>query len=236
MKKEVCCAMCGATLKRNSAKTDTYFCGIACKAEWQVRQRESLGFTKEWLVEQYFVNGKTCNDIAREIGRDSKRVWEWFKQYGIDVNKRGSNWKENLSLTGEFWRGKTHTDDAKEKIRQARIKDGGVPYLKDGKHWLHHEGAISPNWKGGITPDRQGVYSSKEWSESVKIVWNRDDATCQICKKRQNEYREKKFHIHHIESFMVKDKRTDPDNLILLCPDCHKFVHSKKNTEKIYIK
>lgn len=198
-------------------------------------QRENLGFTKEWLFGEYVEKGRDANAIAAEIGRDPKRVWEWIKDYGIPTRKRGEASTKKFEKGHKLGVGRIHDEQTKQKIREARIRDGHVPYLKNGKHWLHHEGAVPPTWKGGITPERQGVYSSKEWVEAVKIIWKRDNATCQICGKHQSQHREKKFHIHHIESFMVKEKRTDPDNLVLLCPDCHKFVHSKKNTSKIFI-
>lgn len=237
MKDKVKCWFCNKELLRYPTKTNAYFCDIKCKANWQTLQREKLGYTKEWLIDQYFNKGKTCNDIAKDIGRDSKRVWEWFKQYGIQVNKRGTNYEKNLLLDGSAFLGKKHKEETKEKIRQARIKDGHVPYLKNGVHWLKHEGAKSPMWKGGISPERQKVYSSLEWCEAVKGVWKRDNATCQKCGKHHNTtpYRGT-FHIHHIESFMTKEKRTDINNLILLCKECHKWVHSKKNVDKLFIK
>lgn len=236
MKKKVNCGFCASPIVRNPTKTHTYFCNIKCKADWQTLQRENLGFTKEWLTDQYFNQGKTCNDIAREIGRDSKRVWEWFKQYGIDVNGRGANWRNNLEYDGSFWKGRKHADETKEKIRQARVREGSKPVLKDGIHWLHHPGVIHPNWKGGITPERQAVYCSEEWVLAVKAVWKRDNATCQVCGLHQNNFRDKKFHIHHIQSFMVVEKRCDPENLVLVCPPCHHFLHSNKNISKQFIK
>lgn len=237
MKNKVKCAFCKTKLERYPTKTNTYFCNIKCKADWQTLQREKLGYTKEWLQDQYFNKGKTCNDIAREIGRDAKRVWEWFKQYGIDVRKRGGESSKGSFQKGhKLGVGRVLTQDAKNKIREARINDGHVPYLKDGVHWLKHEGAVSPMWKGGITPERQGVYSSLEWKDCVKAVWKRDNATCQKCKHHQSNYRETKFHIHHIESFMAKEKRCEVSNLVLLCPTCHKFVHSKNNVNKLFIK
>ncbi len=230
------CALCGKEIDRIPTKTNTSFCDNHCKGQWQTLQRENLGFTKDWLVDQYFNQGKTCNDIAREIGRDAKRVWEWFKQYGIEVNKRGANWQKNLDITGSSWIGRKHKAESKVKIREARIRDGHVPYLKNGQHYMvGMKSEDHPSWKGGITPERQGVYSSLEWRDSVRQVWKRDNATCQRCRKHQNDYRETKFHIHHIESFMIKDLRCEVDNLVLLCPDCHHFVHSKENKKNEFL-
>lgn len=202
------------------------------------QEREAAGITKEWLMDHYFNKGLNCVDIGKIVNRDPKSVWSWLVGYGITLRKRGADSSPGTFIKGhKKGIGRIHTTETKDKIRQARINDGHVPYLKDGKHWLKGmKGAIHPTWKGGITPERQSVYSSPEWCEAVKVVWKRDDATCQRCKKRQNEMRDIKFHIHHIESFMVREKRTDPDNLVLLCPTCHRYVHSKKNVTKLFIK
>ena len=46
----------------------------------------------------------------------------------------------------------------------------------------------------------------------------------------------KTYEIHHIIPFVYEDYRLDIDNLALLCYDCHKWVHSKKNTNQEFIK
>jgi len=45
-----------------------------------------------------------------------------------------------------------------------------------------------------------------------------------------------KFNLHHIESFKNKVLRFDENNLVLLCIECHHFVHSRENVNKIFIK
>jgi len=202
------------------------------------RQREESGITKEWLYVQYFTLGKDCVQIGKEVGRDPKSVWSWLNGYGFKLRPRGAESSPGTFEIGhKLGIGRVHTKETKRKIRDARLNDGHVPYLKNGVHWLKgKKGEIHPTWKGGITPQRQSVYSSPEWCDAVKAVWKRDDATCQKCHKRQNEIRDIKFHIHHIESFMVREKRTDHNNLVLLCPSCHRFVHSKRNKTKLFIK
>ena len=243
VRKAVCCSECGASIVRvvwNYGKNrpmENFFCNNECKGAWQVKQREALGFNKEWLQDQYITQGKDANQIALEIGRDGKSVWTWLKNYGIPTRKRGEDKRQHFKKGHKMNEGRKLSDEHREAIRQARIKDGRVPYLKDGKHWLHHEGAKPWTWRGGITPERQAFYSSDEWKDAVKAVWSRDKATCQRCSKHHNTAESRgTFHIHHIISFMNKELRAEPSNLVLLCRSCHLWVHSSANTEKQFIK
>ncbi|MEN9589050.1 MAG: hypothetical protein RLZZ481_836 [Pseudomonadota bacterium] len=195
--------------------------------------------SKDWLEAEYTHSRRTCNDIAKQLGVDPKTVWAWMKSYGLETRKRGGASSPGSFKKGDsIWTGKTHSESTKQKIRDARLKDGHVPYLKNGVHWMKGKSKEDhPMWKGGVTPERQEVYSSFEWVDAVKKVWSRDGATCQKCGAKHNtETNRGTFHIHHIVSFAVKELRTEPNNLILLCKPCHIWVHSNQNTQKLFIK
>lgn len=91
----------------------------------------------------------------------------------------------------------------------------------------------NPNWKGGITKDRQAFYASQKWKTACSFVWKRDKATCQRCNCSSKEY---KLHVHHIVPFANKRLRSKRNNLILLCITCHNWVHSRHNTKKVFIR
>lgn len=211
------------------------FCNIECKAAFQRRARP---VSNDWLRQRYVVEGVSANDMAREIGRDPKRVWEWLKEAGIETRPRGSYLKGRFEKGHASFIGKTHTPEAREKIKQARLRDGGVPYKQDGRHWLEGkpQGTVA-SWKGGITPERQAFYASEEWAIAVKQVWKRDHAICQRCEAPHSLAKSKgvKFHIHHIESFAVKEKRALLSNLLLVCETCHRWIHSKGNSKREFI-
>jgi len=134
--------------------------------------------------------------------------------------------------------GKHHKEETKQRIRKIAIETGRVPYdPKVGSYMKGRKGKDTPNWKGGITPERQVAYSSKEWVDAVKGVWARDKAICQRCGKNHNETKNRgTFHIHHVVSFEVKELRTSVDNLVLLCAKCHRWVHGKKNVKNEFIR
>ena len=62
--------------------------------------------------------------------------------------------------------------------------------------------------------------SVKKWREKV---FQRDDFTCQVCRKRGG-----KLNAHHLDGWnWCKDKRYTPDNGITLCFECHSRFHKK---------
>lgn len=245
VRQSVQCSQCGNDIFRviwNYAKKRPiaeFFCNNTCKGQWQTEQREKLGFTREWLIGEYCDKRRSANAIAKEIGRDSKRVWEWLRDYGIDTRSRGTDYGQNFKpgMIGSFT-GKKHTEETKRKLSAIAIADRRVPFDPNiGSFMKGRKGKDTPSWRGGITPDRQAFYSSKEWSDAVKIIWKRDNAKCKRCGKHRNDAEHRgTFHIHHIVSFMVKELRAVPGNLVLLCDKCHRFVHSKKNSTNEFLK
>lgn len=244
MKFKTNCSHCGKeVIKKMKTKTGRYYCDINCKSEWQRNQKP---VDKEWLYKKYVVEELSANDIAKIVKRNPKRVWEWLRDYGIKTRPRGTGWENKPDFS--FWKhgksspfkGKKHTDAFKEEQRKRRLKDGRVPYLtKEGTHYMRgRKGALHHGYKGGSTPERQSVYSSINWRDAVKKVWKRDDAICQKCglDNRDVNREETKFHIHHMYSFTTcKHLQTNPDNLILLCENCHRWVHSNENKNGEFI-
>ena len=232
---ETCvCYVCGTQFERKAQGRPIvkHFCSMKCKAEYQTWARP---ISKELLYEYYIVQKLDCTQIGKMVNRDSKSVWNWLKYDGVPTRPRGSNVDQ---LPRGRIPGFTMSEEAKDKMRQIAISQHRVPYdPKIGSYMKGRKGQDTPNWKGGITPERQAFYESREWLEAVKEVWRRDNAICQRCGKRHNETLNRgTFHIHHIESFMNKNKRALIGNLVLLCADCHRWVHSKKNKDKEWIK
>ena len=230
------CAICGKKVVRKKQTKDVklHFCGLECKAEWQRRQRP---VTVEWLRQKYVGDGLDCVQIAALVHRDPKSVWNWLRGSNIKTRPRGMN-HVLLPKDGSAFRGKKHSNESKEKIRAARLADGHVPYLRNGVHHLKGKhGEATPNWKGGITPERQGFYASDEWKLACVKVWQRDDAKCQRCglDHRLIDRTLIKFHVHHIVSFKVRELRAEVSNLALLCDKCHRWVHSRANVNQDFI-
>ncbi len=159
-----------------------------------------------WLYNEYAIKGLSAADIAIAQGCTDNNILYWLHKHGIP----------------------------RRSISEARLlKHWGLSGGLNGMYGV--TGADNPNWKGGITPERQAIYVSGKWKSAVKSVWKRDKATCQRCGKKANSRGGDQFHIHHIVSFEVVGLRTDPDNLVLACIDCHHWIHSRENKQRDWI-
>lgn len=168
---------------------------------------------REWLLEHYVWLGESAGDIAAQFGVTGAAVMHWLRRHGIP----------------------------RRTVSEARaLKSWGLTGSTNGM--AGRTGAENPNWRGGVSAERQGFYSSREWSSAVREVWARDRGVCQRCgleapshPKGSGRSWRTGFHLHHIVPFSVVALRADPSNLILLCPACHGWVHSRANVDGAFI-
>lgn len=250
------CKWCGIKLKRIKG----VFCSIDCKGEYQ---RTLKPVDKGWLYEKYVEGGLSTYEIGKIVNRDPKRVWTWLKDYNIPVRER--KWDNVLSehnpyhdkvwLRHQYITLKRPSKDISEQfglhentilflLKKFSIPIRSMNEIRKEKYWgqtgkdnpmFGRVGKDNPNWKGGSTPERQSLYVSQNWKKVVSRIWKRDKGKCVRCGLEKGNTK-KEFHIHHIIPFSDdKEKRTDIDNLVLLCKPCHNYIHSKKNVKKEYL-
>ncbi len=155
---------------------------------------------RDWLHEEYVVKGRSAEDIAKEFGVSAPAITFWLKKHGIP--------RRSTSET-------------------RKLKKWGASG-PDNPMW-NRSGELNPHWRGGITPERQAFYASREWKVASKAVWKRDKGTCRRCGCEYNFQAGISFHVHHIQSFADVELRAEPSNLVIVCESCHNFIHSRKN-------
>ncbi len=160
---------------------------------------------RDWLYVEYVKKGRPANEIAQDFAVTEEAIRFWLKKLGIE--------RRDMST-----------------IR--KMHKWGLSGEKNGMYGVH--GEKHPNWKGGVTPERQQFYQSEDWSIAARAVWRRDQYRCQRCGIRKSRSSQR-FHIHHRVSFAIPDFRAAIDYMALLCDKCHYWVHSKANVNGEWI-
>jgi hypothetical protein len=163
-------------------------------------------WNRGWLDRAYTENGRSAGDIAAEFGVRDTAIFHWLKKHGIPRRTTGE------TRAAKRW---------------------GVSGV-DNPMW-NRRGELNPNWRGGFTPERQTFYTSDAWRSACSRVWKRDEARCRRCGLRHRDQADMPMHVHHVAPFAVVERRADPDNLVLLCEVCHRFVHSRGNTDREFL-
>lgn len=96
-------------------------------------------------------------------------------------------------------------------------------------------GDKNPSWRGGVTPNRVSLRNTPEYKIWRKLVYERDNYTCQSCKQRGG-----KLEADHITPYMIDNSRLlDVSNGQTLCKQCHKLktiAEMKQNWSNQYSK
>jgi hypothetical protein len=97
------------------------------------------------------------------------------------------------------------------------------------KYVTEQKGENNCNWKGGITPLNQSIRTSAEYGRWRKMVFERDNFTCQLC-GQIGGYLE----ADHIKSFSrYPEFRFCESNGRTLCKECHKKTDNYGNRYSI---
>lgn len=94
--------------------------------------------------------------------------------------------------------------------------------------------AKNPNWKGGISTDRDKLKHSENYKKWRNKVFRRDRWTCKLCghrscKSKAHGDKRSDIEAHHIIPIRVNPKKAlKVGNGITLCETCHKETYSKE--------
>lgn len=227
------CDHCAAIILRYPTSSGTYFCDTSCKASWQSSQWASRRPSPEWLREAYWVKKMDCVQIGKDLGQDPKTIWLWLRNAGIETRKRGTTGNHRF-VKRPYWKGRKLPKRMRQRLSEWHKQNGRCPAFINGVHWLkHYKGRKPASWRGGVTAERQAFYSTPAWKKAASEVWARDRKRCRRCGAKHSG--KEPFDIHHIAPFSVKHLRCELTNLILVCEQCHYWIHSKENRRKKFI-
>lgn len=226
------CGWCGDEFDVPPSRSDRSFCSREC---YEANREDDLPLDEGELRRRYVEEKQSTYQIAEDVGRDPKSVHRWLERFDIPTRDRGDNLRgagsdhwTNQDMENPF-KGQRHSEETRDAIGEAM--QGPTPALRGENNGMYgRTGADNPNWKGGVSPERQRFYSSHEWTEACRVVEEREDSTCQRCGRTRGEHGGQ-FMVHHIDLFDKENPQADPDRLALLCTECHYWVHSDENTD-----
>lgn len=185
----------------------------------ECREISSLGQKRRFATQKHPNKGKTWEEIyGVEKAQEMKEgVKKWTKTPEA-VEKR----KVTLKKTYEENGGLNHKLDCDCGICKAvRGEYRGENNPIYGKGYKF-EGEKNSNWQGGISKFPYPFDFNEKLKEFIR---KRDDNTCQLCGKLQEEGG-RKLDVHHID--YIK-KNLNSNNLIVLCRGCNiKVNHNRE--------
>ncbi|HEX6290799.1 MAG TPA: FAD-dependent thymidylate synthase [Herpetosiphonaceae bacterium] len=161
---------------------------------------------REWMEEQR-KQGRSVQEIADLAECTYHTVRKWLRIHNLKFAPEETYFKPgqrpwNVGKRYKFGPN-PFSPELLAKVRKAR------------------SGAASNFWKGGVTPERKNI---ERWTtEQGPNVHAKFDYTCQQCGKRGG-----KLHSHHIiPVWYDATKARDFDNLVSLCHECHRRIHTE---------
>jgi len=165
----------------------------------------------------------------RKLGQISDKRRLADKELGGSHNYM--NLIEDKTRDNPFY-GKHHTEETKKLLSEKASCP--KPYLRGENNGMYGvRGNKHPNWRGGVTPLRQALYSLSEWKEMHKAVLERDGYRCRRCGCKSAW--KNKLNVHHMIPFPDSKFQITEDKLITLCRKCHSWVHSNQNINREFL-
>lgn len=145
-------------------------------------------------------------------------------KHKIGKLKNCAGWNKGLKMSKEW----------KEKLRQAKLKN-------PTRYWLGKERLnLRKDIKSKYIERRKQIMQSGKYQRWRKIVYERDDYTCQECglKNKKGLSKSVILNSHHIITMKSDESKCfDKNNGITLCDKCHrKTIGKEKSFEKKFKK
>lgn len=246
------CACCNKEIKvKPSHLKEMNYCSKEChykhsteRVIMKVEKEKGINL-KEWFYQKYIVEKVPLIKISQMLGVCNRTPPKLLKYYGIKKNTRSESianqWIDNEQRRkeqSEFAKVKLTSKEARAKLSEVMQseeyrKKQSISKLGERNGMYNKVGDLNPAFKGDITIEERiknrQYFLYKRWK---KEVLEKANHTCQCCGKS-----DVKLNTHHLNSYTdFPTQRTDINNGVCLCEDCHKLFHKlyggKHNTKE----
>lgn len=154
---------------------------------------------------------------SRQLRKPFSELKNFLESKGCNVISEEQDYRNAYSkITFVARCGHPHTTTARSILNTIKH------YVCSDCRKLLTSGENNYNWKGGYENERIRFRKTYEFKTWVKEVYKRDGYTCQCCGRYGV-----KLNAHHLDGYnWCIEKRTDVDNGITLCKNCHNNFHN----------
>lgn len=205
------CKWCHCEFEIDYKTKSKQFCSKECRREYQKSKRK-----------KYY-----CEKCGAEIEYKDRSYYRKYCDKCLELNPHKAN-KDRIVVHCGYCGKELY-------VIKSRYDKNTYCYCNDqcmAKHYSEiYTGENSHTWNGGKRHYTGG------WCHARDEARQRDNYSCQICGISEQEYG-KEMSVHHIKkykSFEDKIEANKLENLVCLCEPCHRFVHSNKNIDQIWI-
>ena len=194
------CEYCGKEYSRTKSyfeEREHHFCSKECRYKWQENQ---VTFNCDYCGKECSVNKSKFDRCEHHFC--SRECCDKFHRTQVTFNCEYCG--KECSVTKSYFEGREHHFCSKEC------------------HDKWKKGENNPSWNPNITDEERNKGRLIEgYTEWRKAVYERDNYTCQCCGKHGGS-----LNAHHLNSYhWDKEHRTDINNALTLCENCHKEFH-----------
>lgn len=152
-------------------------------------------WNKEFLINLYINEKKSCTDIAKMFNRTAGNISYFLHKFNIPLR----NTSETRKVKHWGMCGKTNPMSGRRGDK-------------------HH------NWNGGHSAERQKYYSRYEWKVLKQTSLKRDCYKCQRC-FCVHSTKNKLITHHIMPWSRFPEYRYVLENIVTVCTKCHKIIH-----------
>jgi hypothetical protein len=226
------CLVCKKEIKDLIKKDDNIFCSKMCYYKYHCvgeKKCQLCGISYYTKHKKSKFCSKKCSSKINGYQKGHTPKKEWVKK--MSETKRKKSWCYDKSTICEscgkkfVYRVRKYKYNKRFCSEKCLYKKGGrsgVPLSTEKKILLSikYIGDNNPCWKGGLSKSRFPLYSGPKYRLWRKSVFERDNYTCQKCKKRGCG-----LEAHHIIPWSVDKKGWfDINNGLTLCKVCHSKI------------
>jgi thymidylate synthase ThyX/transposase-like protein len=175
------------------------------RTRWTFANEGKLYADRDWLEEQYVVNGLNQASIAQLAGVSRHTIRSWVRKHGLQ--KPMGSWTIGRTPwnKGKRYRaGWKHTPETRRRFSE------------------QEKGERNPQWRGGIT--KRAISIRRGVNELRREILERDRYRCRLCGSSS-----KQLDMHHIVPVWVRpDLVLDLDNIATVCRSCHLEISGRE--------